>query len=289
MSSTELVRREPRPTGKRVIPRQMLAKREPTVLDYAWIYQEVFGLLAAVVGFVWSLVLLCVKGPTPYGGNLVWTGAMFLFIVLGGVSIGRGVREIGSGSDEKKSIEVVRRDAVVADRGRVAAAHAPERASRAEDVDHAQFSVRVERQGSEIVVGITRHKDGVGRRVWRTHENAASGYITAAGRWGTQTEVVDKFRETKRTTWVPNPERPWAVFNGKDVRLTEPTLDRVAEVVEDMAEIAALLERQSYADALAARKLERLALVFAPPPSGARERALVHGDEIDDELSTLTD
>lgn len=288
---SELARREPRPRGNAVIPRQLLAKERPTKLELAWVWAEPIGALASFASFALSIVLLSVRGPTPAPGRLVWTSVLVAALLATAVLVALACEFEG---DNRRPAPSMRRTrALVLDRGRRCAPHAHERAARAPDVDYPQYSVTVDRQGGEIVVGVMRHSDGVGKRAWREHGTAPVGFDAASGTWGDMRPTTVKrpvgrdpdtgeqlwLEDLGEPEWTPNPERPWARFNGKDVRIAEPTVDRIALAVDDMGEVAAQLERQAYADALAQRKLERLALVFKPPPSGSAERAAVQAED----------
>lgn len=328
--STDLVRRDPRPTGRPVIPKQLLAKKRltPGELWYVWWDTALAWMcLAAFLATLAADVALLDVGASPLVVLVLAAFAVAGFAsVLSASRPATWLGKEGSGDDLKTPAwkPYRRRRAVLDDRGRRGAPHAHQRAARAADVDYSQYSVTVDRQGGELVVGVMRHSCGVGERIWRVHDRGALGrYDALAGKWAwgepppppKRRQIADgpdgeprwqEWREVEReprfdgdtdTTyndWVdigppvePEDPRPWATSDGKNVRINAPTLDRVTTVVAEANERAEELEAADYRQEVDKKKMERMALLFQPPPSGAAERALVHGEEIDEGLASL--
>lgn len=258
MPSTDLTLRSDN-HGPKIIPKSLRKKASIKRRELFWVYLE----------------------PSIAGGTLLTTCASIVYTVLthntfddivGGLSIGgfgiatiSAIASIAHRYDSNRNKEIRgtyadRRRAILGYRNMMLAPHADERKERASDVEYPRFSTWVDSVGDEIRVQIMKHEKGspgfLGLRwlYWRHHNIERFG-LNSQGSYG--------------------------FYDGKQIRITNPTLDKVTEAVRECEEVAATLERQAYDEAAEKLRVERLALVMKSPESWDNNRAKVYGDEIE--------
>jgi hypothetical protein len=250
-TSTALALKEVKANGSIVIPKQLLRKKQLSARERFYVYPQ---LHLAPIAMAILAISIWLTATAASAASIFWICASaFMLIVL--------IAWAGMDSEGNPDSYKERRERVLGDRQRRGAPHAADRRLRAKDVVYSQFSVSVRRFDDTMAVSVMEHSVP-SRPYWREHKETKSArFDTTTDEWGSQ-------------------------VNYRKI-VNNPTLASVTEAIEAVSEVAASMEERSYQERLKAVKLDRLALLYAAPRSGAEEEARVLRDEIDEGLVDL--
>jgi hypothetical protein len=253
---SELTVRKAQARGPVIISRELLGKSKLTLGEWVWAHHYA----ARGVGSLAALLLgvgITIFGPLVLGALIITASVVAAVVVCI-----QAVDASDNGIKPQLRVDAVRRT-----KQALGAPHAAERIGRARDVRYSVYVPYVYRDGSSILVAI--------KRMWNADARRSGDYgpVIKGANW-----PYFSHEETVRFDF-DSATGSFGQYEGKRIRISEPTLGRVDAAYREVAEVAAALEQASYNEALREREIQRLALLYSHPEGPKKERERIAAEE----------